>query len=168
MNRRVLVAGVGNVFFGDDGFGVAVAHRLQRDAFPDSVAIVDFGIRALHLAFELLATPAIDLLVLVDATARGGEPGTLYVIDPERNPEALAGMAPDAHAISPFTVLAMLQSMGGTLPMRTRIIGCEPAQLDGGIGLSEMVQEAIEPAACLVRRLIEGEVTHAVANEQAQ
>lgn len=168
MNRRILVAGVGNVFFGDDGFGVAVAHRLSRDRFPDSVAIVDFGIRALHLAFELMATPAVDLLVLIDATARGGEPGTIYVIDPERDPEALAATPPDAHAINPFSVLAMLRALGGELPLQTRIIGCEPAQLDGGIGLSEAVKEAIEPAAALVRRLIAGEVCHELENETAR
>jgi hydrogenase maturation protease len=154
MSSRILIAGVGNVFFGDDGFGVAVAHRLERESFPEGVAIADFGVRGVHLAFELLATP--ELFVLVDAMTRGGRPGTLYVIDPAVDPDLLAA-PPDAHALAPVTVLSMLRAMGGTLP-RTRVIGCEPADLEEPMSLSEPVKQAIEPAIAMIRRLVESEV----------
>ncbi len=156
--KRVLVAGIGNIFFGDDGFGVAVAQQLERAPMPEGTRVVDFGIRGVHLAFELLEPH--DLLVLVDATSRDGAPGTLYLIDPEADTEALANAAPDSHTMDPCAVLAAVQQMGGTLP-KTRIVGCEPdaTRLDEGIGLSAPVQQAIEPAIAMIRRLIESEVT---------
>jgi hydrogenase maturation protease len=156
--RRVLVAGVGNVFFGDDGFGVEVVRRLREEELPPGVDVVDFGVRSLHLAFELLGPPPLELFVLVDSMARGGEPGTLYVIDPDRDPHALVG-PPDAHAIDPSAVLASLSGLGGSLPP-TRIVGCEPASLDHAMRLSPQVREAVLPAVRLVRRLVEAEVSH--------
>lgn len=150
------------MFCADDGFGVAVARRLQRETFPDGVAIMDFGVRAMQLAFELLATP-VDLLVIVDAAARGGEPGTIYVIDPERDPDVLRTFAADAHAMSPFAVLAMLRAMGTTLPGKTRIIGCEPDRIAEGGGLSDAAMQAIAPATSLVRRLIADTLAQAAA-----
>ena len=154
--KRVLVAGIGNIFLGDDGFGVAVAQQLEGAPMPEGTRVVDFGIRGVHLAFELLEPH--DLLVLVDATSRDGAPGTLYLIDPESDPEALANAAPDSHTMDPCAVLAAVQQMGGTLP-KTRIVGCEPDALDEGIGLSAPVQQAILPAIEMIRRLIESEVT---------
>ena len=154
--RRVLVAGIGNIFFGDDGFGVAVAQKLEGAPMPEGTRVVDFGIRGVHLAYELLEPH--DLLVLVDATSRDGAPGTLYLIDPESDPHALANAAPDSHTMDPCAVLAAVQQMGGTLP-KTRIVGCEPDAVDEGIGLSATVQQAIEPAIAMIRRLIESEVT---------
>ena len=123
---------------------------------PEGTRVVDFGIRGVHLAFELLEPH--DLLVLVDATPRNGAPGTLYVIDPESDPESLANASPDSHTMDPCAVLAAVQQMGGTLP-KTRIVGCEPDAIDEGIGLSAPVQQAILPAIEMIRRLIESEVT---------
>jgi hydrogenase maturation protease len=154
---RILIAGVGNVFLGDDGFGVAVAQRLVREPLPEGARVADFGIRAMHLAFELLDPP--DLFILVDATAQGGAPGTLYVIDPatEDLPGTAEEQVANAHAMHPGAVLAAVRQMRGTLP-RTRIVGCEPADVAEGMELSDPVRAAIEPAVAIVRRLVESEV----------
>jgi hydrogenase maturation protease len=151
---NVLVAGIGNVFFGDDGFGVVVANRLASEQLPEGARVHDFGIRGVHLAFELLDPP--DLFILVDATPKGGEPGTLYVIDPEITPEIVSSAHADAHAMDPGTVLVAVQQMAGALP-KTRIVGCEPSDLGAGMELSEPVKRAIEPAIAVIRRLIESE-----------
>jgi hydrogenase maturation protease len=153
--RRILVAGIGNVFLGDDGFGVAVANRMARERWPDGIRVADFGIRGVHLAFELL--DPLDLLILVDATPRGGSPGTLYVLDPDVEDDVLE-QEPDAHAMTPGAVLTSVRRMVGALP-RTRIVGCEPADLGEGMVLSNAVEQAIEPAVTMIRRLIESEVT---------
>jgi hydrogenase maturation protease len=152
--KRVLVAGIGNVFLGDDGFGVAVAQALAKDPLPEGTRVVDYGIRGLHLAFELLDPP--DLLVLVDTTSRQREPGTLYLIDPELEKESLGVATPDAHAMDPVTVFASVLHLGGRLP-RARIVGCEPASLDEGMGLSAPVENAIPAAVSMIRELIESE-----------
>lgn len=154
--KKVLVAGIGNVFLGDDGFGVAVAQRLEKESLPEGARVVDYGIRGLHLAFELLDPP--DLLVLVDTTARNGAPGTLYLIDPELDPDALARVTPDAHAMDPCTVFASVAHLGGKMP-RSRIVACEPASLDEGMSLSEPVEAAIKPAMQMIQKLIESEMT---------
>jgi hydrogenase maturation protease len=154
MSSRVLVAGIGNIFLGDDGFGVAVARRLERELFPEGTRVVDFGIRGVHLAFDLLTPP--DLLVLVDSTSRSGTPGTLYVVDPDDDPTSLGAAHPDAYAMDPRAVFMAVKQMGGTLP-RMRIVGCEPADLSEGRSLSDPVQQAIEPAVAMIRRLIESE-----------
>jgi hydrogenase maturation protease len=154
--KRVLVAGIGNVFQSDDGFGVAVAQRMERHELPEGTRVVDFGIRGVHLAYDLLEPP--DLLVIVDVTSRSGPPGTLYLIDPEVEPEVFAGVSPDAHAMDPCAVLLAVRQMGGALP-RTRIVGCEPVDLDEGMGLSGPVEQAIEPAIAMIRRLIDNEVS---------
>lgn len=156
MKARILVAGVGNVFFGDDGFGVEVVRRLEGESLPDDVMVADFGVRALHLAFELLHPP--EFFVLVDALSRGGRPGTLYVVDPSSSPGLLEA-PPDAHAISPGTVLSMVQSMGAIVP-RTLIVGCEPEGFDEPMSLSEAVRSAIDPAILVIRRLIETKGTN--------
>lgn len=153
--RRVLVAGVGNVFLGDDGFGVEVARRLVREPLPAGTRVVDFGIRGVHLAYELLEP--IDLFVLVDATHRGGAPGTLYLIDPTADPTTGRERSPDAHAMDPCAVFAAVTHLGGRLP-HSRVVGCEPECVDEGIGLSPRVEEAIEPAIGMIRRLIDSEV----------
>ena len=168
--KDVLVACVGNVFLGDDGFGVEVARRLAREALPERTRVVDFGIRGLHLAYDLLSRP--DLLVLVDATSRGGPPGTLYVLEldglddahaaesahaAEDAPAAENTPRSNAHAMDPRTVFATVRHMGGSLP-RTRIVGCEPADFGRGMSLSDPVREAIEPAIAMIRQLIQDEV----------
>jgi hydrogenase maturation protease len=152
---RVLVAGVVNIFLGDDGFGSAVAQQLAAEPLPDEVKVVDFGISAVHLAYELLES--YDAVILVDATPQGGEPGTLYVIEPETRQstsDASESLPPiDPHALTPDWVLVATQAVQR---QRTRIlvVGCEPATLDDGIGLSPPVQAAVSEAARLVRSLV--------------
>jgi hydrogenase maturation protease len=146
---RTLVAGVGNLFLGDDGFGCEVARRLAAIPRPDGVTVVDFGIRGMHLAYEI-SSGAWDAAILVDAVARGGPAGTLYVIDPG----ATGGNATirDAHGIDLEAVLATADSVG-TLPPRVVVVGCEVAELDERIGLSEAMARAVEPAVALVQSL---------------
>jgi len=148
---RVLVAGIGNIFLGDDGFGVEAARRLAREDFPPEVSVRDFGIRGVHLAYELLEG-AYAATILVDATARGGAPGTVYLIEPEFDGEVSA----DAHTMRPDAVFATLRAIGGD-PGRVLIVGCEPLSIEEGIGLSEPVKAAVNEAVKLVRELIEKE-----------
>ncbi|HET7752967.1 MAG TPA: hydrogenase maturation protease [Anaeromyxobacteraceae bacterium] len=159
MSERVLVAGIGNVFFGDDGFGVEVARRLGAEPQPDGVVVADYGIRGLHLAYRLLEP--LDLLVAVDAAPRGGAPGTLYVIEPDVTVEP--DDAPtDAHGMCLPAVLASARMMGGALP-RVVVVGCEPAEIVERIGLSPTVGAAVEPALELVRAIAYRELTTAAA-----
>jgi hydrogenase maturation protease len=148
--RRVLVAGVGNIFLGDDAFGVEVARRLSAGPLPNGVRVVDFGIRSLHLAYEM-ADGGYDLTLLVDASGRCGTPGTLYVIEPETSAAPLA--APDAHAISPDAVLAAVRALGAD-PGRVLVVGCEPACVDEGLGLSPECAAAVEGAVTLIHELL--------------
>jgi hydrogenase maturation protease len=148
----VLVAGAGNVFRGDDGFGVEVATRLAREPLPEGVTVQDYGIRALHLTYALLEPPA--LLIVVDAVSRGEPPGTLFVIEPAL--EAVTQTA-DPHGMSLPSVFAGVRALGGTLP-RVLIVGCEPADLGETMGLSAPVAEAVGPAVALVRELLEREL----------
>jgi hydrogenase maturation protease len=163
--RRILVACIGNIFMGDDGFGVEVAARLARQQYPPSVEVVDFGIRGMDLAYTLLED--YDALVLVDAVSRGCAPGTLYLIeadlgdfDPEKGAEA-GRMGLDAHSMDPAKVLAFARTLGAR-PIYTLLVGCEPAVLGGGsdyeemyMGLSEPVQAAVEGAVQMVETLLE-------------
>jgi hydrogenase maturation protease len=152
VTRRVLVAGVGNIFLGDDGFGVEVANRLAGQALPDGVEVTDFGIRGVHLAYQLL--DGYDALVLVDAVQRGDEPGTLTVIEPEP-PADSRGRPPavDAHGMDPASVLGMLAGLGGEVE-RVLVVGCEAGRLEDEIGLSEPVAEAVPRAVQLVMDLV--------------
>ena len=153
MKPRVLIAGVGNIFFGDDGFGVEVARRLETEALPPAARVVDFGIRGLHLAFELLEP--LDLLVLVDTARRGGPPGTLYLIEPADFDSRPAD--PDAHGMDIVQVFRMLEQLGGARP-KTRIVACEPADLGAGLAMSQAIQGAIAPAVKMVMDLVEEEL----------
>ncbi|WP_225447146.1 hydrogenase maturation protease [Streptacidiphilus sp. PB12-B1b] len=166
---RTLVAGVGNIFLGDDGFGVEAVRALAAGPLPEQVEAVDVGVRGVHLAYQLL--DGYDTFVLLDATARGGEPGTLYLIEvgaPDADPAP--GGAPtapvaspqqpllDGHRMSPDSVLALLGTLcagtGGSPPRRTVVVGCEPADLEEGMGLSPQVAEAVPVAVRMVRGLI--------------
>jgi hydrogenase maturation protease len=164
---RALVAGIGNIFFGDDGFGVAVAQRLCGMELPPDVRAADFGIRGVHLAFEILDLQP-ELTILIDAAPRGGSPGTLYVIEPELTPRAApaaAGTAAeeagtgdgiavaDAHGMSPEAVMQLLSRLGAS-PGRLLVVGCEPRTVEEGIGLSAPVAAAVEEAARLVLDLV--------------
>jgi hydrogenase maturation protease len=154
--RRILVAGIGNVFRGDDAFGVEVVRRLPRSALPDGVRVADYGIRGLDLAYALLDD--YDAAILVDAVARGAEPGTLFVIEPEGAASAgQTGAVPDAHGMHPMRVLEMVRSMGGQ-PKRILIVGCEPAtfgdELEGAMGLSAPVESAVSGAIARIESLV--------------
>jgi len=148
---RVLVAGIGNIFLGDDAFGVEVVKRLADSGVPPEVSVRDFGIRGLHLAYELLGG-AYELTILVDASPRGEAPGTVYLIEPDL--ETCSAASPDAHSMTPDAVFAMLRALGG-VPSRVLIVACEPACVAEGIGLSEPVQAAVNEAVKLVRELME-------------
>jgi hydrogenase maturation protease len=148
---RVLVAGMGNVFLGDDGFGVEVVRRLRDGAPIADVDVADFGIRGVHLAYEL-AGGGYDAAILVDATARGGSPGTLYVIEPDV-PTTDEAAAADAHTLTPEAVLAWVQRVGA-LPARLVILGCEPAILEESMEMSPQVRGAIDEAVAMVRGLV--------------
>lgn len=155
----VLIAGIGNIFLGDDAFGVEVAQRLARRKLPDRVKVVDFGIRGFDLAYALL--DRFDVTILVDACPRGEAPGTLYVIEPDLdvNPQdATAGQPTvDAHSMNPMNVIRMAKSMGGDLK-RILLVGCEPLTLgpeEGAMGLSEPVAAMVEEAANRIESLVE-------------
>jgi hydrogenase maturation protease len=147
MSARLLVAGVGNIFLRDDGFGSEVARALAGERI-DGVRIEDFGIAGLHLGYELVA--GYERAILIDIAQRGGAPGTLYVIEPDL---AAPGPPPDAHRMDLQNVFAFVRTLGGD-PPAIEIVGCEPLDVDEGIGLSEPVAAAIEPALALVRRRI--------------
>lgn len=148
--RRVLVAGVGNVFLGDDGFGPAVLASLAGDRLPDGVRAVDYGIRGVHLSYDLL--DGWDELVVVDAVPGEGPPGEVRLLAVSEDDVAGApGL--DAHGLSPTAVLGSLRALGGRLP-RTVVVGCIPASVAEGMGLSPPVAAAVAPTADRVRQLV--------------
>ena len=154
MTGRTLVAGVGNVFLRDDAFGCEVARLLATRPVPDGVEVRDFGIRGVHLAYDLLN--GCDLFVLVDAAPRGEPPGTVTVLEVEV-PDAgsLAGPVMDAHSLTPDAIFALLASLGGR-PGRSLVVACEPADVSAGMGLSEQVQEALPHAVRTVEEILAG------------
>ena len=136
---RILVAGVGNVFLGDDGFGVALADRLARAGLPPGVEVVDFGIRGMDLAYAM--QDGYDAVVLLDATPRGQAPGTLYVIEADVDDDGELEF--QAHGLDPATVLALVRALGGR-PPRTLVVGCEP-RTRMTVDDEELVAELTEP-----------------------
>ena len=153
MKPRILVAGIGNIFFGDDAFGPAVLARLVREQI-DGARIEDYGIRGLHLAYELLG--GYEAAVIVDAVSRGGTPGTLYVIEPS---ESIEATEPDAHRMDLGSVFGFLRLLGGEPPPIT-IVGCEPECIDEGVDITETVSHAVEAALPLVRRVVNDLLAH--------
>jgi hydrogenase maturation protease len=151
MTARTLVAGVGNVFLGDDGFGVEVARLLSERPHQDGVEIADFGIRGVHLVYELL--DGCDLFVLVDAAPRGLEPGTVTVLEVEPDDAAPGAPVMDGHGLSPDDLFAMLATMGGR-PGRSLLVACEPADVNAGMGLSEPVRAALPHAVRAVEEIL--------------
>jgi hydrogenase maturation protease len=151
---RILVAGIGNVFMADDGFGVALADRLARRAVPPGVDVVDFGIRGMDLAYAM--QDGYDAVVLLDASPRGGAPGTLYVIEPDLDDD---DVGVDAHGMDPVKVLALARALGGPLP-RTLVVGCEPKtrmrgdEADLVADISEPVRAALDEGVLLVESLL--------------
>jgi hydrogenase maturation protease len=154
---RVMVAGIGNIFLGDDGFGVEVARRLAEVEMPEGVRVADYGISGMHLAYDL--AEGYDTTILIDATPRGGEPGTVYVMEVDvpgtTGTENTGGAAlvPDAHGMQPDVVLSML-SMLDADPGRLLLVGCEPASTEEGIGLSTAVSNAVGRAVDIVQNLV--------------
>lgn len=148
---RILVAGIGNIFFADDGFGSEVVQHLAGTdrVLPESVTIIDYGIRGMHLAYDLLA--GYDALVLVDAVSRGDVPGDISVM--EVGQDDLVGANFDAHGMNPVAMLASLEGLGGTLPP-TYVVGCRPETLEDKIGLSPPVAGAIEQAVDVTNRIV--------------
>jgi hydrogenase maturation protease len=156
MPRRTLVACLGNIFLGDDGFGVEVARRLEREDLPDGTRVTDYGIRGMHLAYDL--AEGWDATILVDAAPRGGKPGTVYVIEPERQePPGGGGLAEsmllDAHGMQPDAVLGMAGMLGAKAG-RVLVVGCEPTSVAEGIGLSGPVAAAVDEAVRVVMGLV--------------
>ncbi len=146
----ILVAGVGNIFLGDDGFGVEAAHRLSTMDLPASVHVRDYGVSGMHLAFDLLE--GYDTTILIDATPRGGAPGTVYVVELEPVTEPTGAV--DAHGMQPDLVLQLLAMLGGSVG-RVLLVGCEPASVTDHIGLSPPVAAAVDTAVRKVLELVE-------------
>ena len=145
---RALIAGLGNIFFGDDAFGVEVARVLASRPLPPGIRVLDVGIRGVHLAYEI-AAGAFDTVVIVDAVSRGEAPGTLYVIEPD---EVAGDVSVDAHGLRPERIAALVRALGGRLE-QLKLVGCEPADMSEGIYLTEAVAAAVEPAAEIALRL---------------
>jgi hydrogenase maturation protease len=152
---RILVAGIGNVFKGDDGFGVEVAHALSRCTLPADVDVVDFGIRGIDLAFAI--TGGCETVILIDALQRNGKPGTVCVIQPDEADLHGSAVAVQGHNLDPLSVLRWASEMVDELPT-VYVVGCEPAEVpdenDLAEGLSPPVQAAVGTAVELIRQLI--------------
>ncbi|MGI9027155.1 MAG: hydrogenase maturation protease [Burkholderiaceae bacterium] len=177
--NRTLIAGVGNVFLGDDGFGVEVAQRLLRRSLPQDVQVADFGIRALDLGYAL--QDDYSVVILVDTVQRGGAPGTLYVIEPETGrsedaaseagvDEAMRQLSP--HDMNPDSVLRFA-FMSRAPGQRILLVGCEPESFgtesdgEGRMGLSEPVAAAVGQALELIDALLDRTAPHASQSRQA-
>jgi hydrogenase maturation protease len=180
MTRGMLVAGIGNIFLSDDGFGVEVVSRLAGAELPDGVRVTDYGIRGMHLAYDLAS--GYEAAILVDAAPRGEAPGTVYVIEPDLPaaagtdrhpglepeagdvPEAEEGLAAssffDAHGMQPDVVFTMLDQLSGQRPGRILVVGCEPATVEYGMGLSEPVAAAVDEAVRVVLGLVAEHAEH--------
>jgi hydrogenase maturation protease len=155
---RVLVACVGNIFLGDDAFGVEVARRMALRDWPDEVRVADFGIRGFDLAIALL--DEYEAVILVDATRRGGTPGTLYVLEHDTGAASASAEPPatfDAHGMDPVKVLRLVEALGGRV-RRILVVGCEPGEAatveEMEMGLSDPVRAAVDEAVPLIESLV--------------
>ena len=149
--RRVLVAGIGNVFRTDDGFGCVVVRRLAAQTWPDGVRMLDYGIRGVHLAYDLLEPW--DAVVMIDALPDRGAVGSVVVLEVGHE-DVDTGPQVDAHAMDPATVLASLAALGGSLPPRALVVGCQVGDTHDGMGLTPTVAAAVDEAVRTVRRLV--------------
>lgn len=172
MKPRILIAGVGNIFLGDDAFGSEIARRLLMREWPPSVRVEDFGIRGFDLTFAL--NDGYEVVVLIDATPRGGAPGTLYTIeaDAEEIERAAKGTAAiETHSMHPMRVLAVARSMGAEF-RKLYVVGCEPSPetVDpdgpGEMGLSAPVLASVEEAIHVIDALV-AQITEVFAEETA-
>ncbi len=153
--KNILVAGIGNIFFGDDAFGCEVATQLMKRPLPEGVRVIDFGIRSYDLAYAMMDGP--DVTIFIDATPHGQPPGTVSLIEPDLNfLDKPSEEVVNAHSMNPVRVLQLLRSLGGQ-PGRLYLVGCEPAVLetdDGAIGLSEIVAVAVPKALEMIESLM--------------
>jgi len=153
--KRILIAGIGNIFLGDDAFGVEVANELARRSLPPQARVFDFGNRSYDLAFALLDD--YDAVILVDASQQGQSPGTLYLIEPDlAQLEQLESSFLDAHTMNPMRVLQLIKSLGER-PTKLYLLGCEPANWDSNesrLGLSEPVRAAVPKAIEMIESLL--------------
>ena len=165
---KILIAGVGNAWLRDDGFGGEVARRLAQRELPDGVVVMDAGTGGLDLAYEVMR--GYDALVILDVSKQGGEPGTLYVMEPDEDDVRGAiedGELINPHAMDPQTVLRFVKSIGAW-PGRVIVIACEPADVeDMGWGLSDQVKEAVDHAVELVAETV-AELRSGVAAQPAE
>lgn len=156
MTNRILIAGIGNIFHGDDAFGVEVVRQLLREPLPEGVHAADFGIRSYDLAFALM--DGYETALLIDATQQGGSPGTLYLIEPDlASLKTAQGDVVNGHSLNPVRVLLMVKQFGGEHG-RLYVLGCEPAVLDvpdGQLGLSEPVAAAVTKAVTMIHTLLD-------------
>ena len=159
MSNKILIAGIGNIFLGDDAFGVEVAQSLQKRPLPEGVQAVDFGIRGFDLAFALM--DPWDSVILVDAMARGGDPGNVYAVVPDPESFDPQSSAPresgvDTHGMHPLNVLRMVRQMGA-VPPPTLLVACEPQDLggdEGNMGLTPRVEAAVNVATVMIEELL--------------
>jgi hydrogenase maturation protease len=163
MTGRMMIAGVGNIFLGDDGFGVEVVRRLADADLPDWVRVADYGISGMHLAYDL--AEGFETTILIDASPRGEPPGTVFVLElsawdgpapgPPGGAAGTSAAVPvlDGHGMQPDVVLAMLDMLGADTG-RVLLVGCEPASIDARIGLSEPVATAVDEAVRIVHGLV--------------
>jgi hydrogenase maturation protease len=145
MSKRILIAGVGNIFLGDDGFGVEVVRRLAGRELPEGVEVVDFGIRGMDLAYAMQRD--YEVVVFVDATPRGKEPGTVYLLEPEIEEDGEVSL--DTHGMDPVKVIKLSHALGAK-PTRTLVVGCEPQVVPGGEDYDDMLMELSEPVSAAV------------------
>ena len=154
-SARIFVVGVGNIFLGDDGCGVEVVARMRRRPIPGGVRVDDYGIRGVHLAYELLEG-SYDLVILVDALDLGQEPGVISVFEPEI--DAGADVLPDAHDLDPASVMSLLAGLGGSVG-RLLVVGCQPSAVAEQMGLSAPVDAAIDEAIRVVDELVQEQLS---------
>jgi hydrogenase maturation protease len=166
MTTRILVAGIGNIFLGDDGFGSEVVRNAEIPQDDPTVQVIDYGIRGMHLAYDLLEEW--DTLVLVDAVPSRGNPGTLHVFQADYEPDLGSGSAApavDGHSMDPAAVFASLRALGGSPPY-TVVVGCEAGSVEEGIGLTEPVAKAVPRAVRAVEEIVAALQTPAPATLQ--
>ena len=167
--KQVLVAGIGNAWMKDDAFGGEVAARLQARELPAGVSVFDFGTGGLNLAYEVMR--GYDALILVDISRQGGEPGTLYVMEPDEDsvdPSLDNGQVIDPHGMDPQTVLRFVKGVGGW-PGKVVVIACEPMEVEEmGLGLSAPVQSSVDKAVDLVAETAAELLTDAAYEKAAE
>ncbi len=150
MSRRVLIAGVGNIFLGDDGFGVEVAKRLAQREQPKNIEVVDFGIRGMDLAYDALQEDY-EAVIFVDVIPRGEQPGTVYLVEPEIEDDGEVTL--DTHGMDPVKVIKLARALGAP-PTRTLVVGCEPETVVSGEDYDDMLMELSEPVLAAVEEAV--------------